>query len=160
MKTCSICKSRDIKMEVGAYEYRALPGITLHGVRHFECQSCGAVQTAIPAMGMLNRILASRVINKTEPLTGPEIRFLRTYVGLSAKDLAGVLGVAAASVSRWENGFRPMTAATERLLRVLVAHVRKLDFEALDLLPSIDDVVSDPAPVRFESDGTDWHEAA
>lgn len=52
-------------------------------------------------------------------LTGPEVRFLRSELLLSQKNLASVLGVTEQTVRRWEIGGVPIPATSDAALRGL-----------------------------------------
>jgi len=53
-----------------------------------------------------------------------DIRYLRTWLGLSRSDLAAVMGIRRETAFRWERGDArfPMTPIADRLLRLLVAN--------------------------------------
>ena len=51
-------------------------------------------------------------------LSGGQIRTNREELGLSQRSLAGQLGVAVETISRWENGALTQTRAMDRYLRV------------------------------------------
>src|SRR5215467_6548131 len=84
------------------FPYTALPGTVLVGVEVSRCANCGEYEVAIPAIDELNRVLAREVIRKRGRLVGPEIRFLRSYLGYSGGDFAKLIGSDPATVSRWE----------------------------------------------------------
>ena len=55
-------------------------------------------------------------------LTPAEVRFRRTTLGWSGKELADHMGATAETVSRWEHGRIPMGPQADRLLRLMVLH--------------------------------------
>jgi putative transcriptional regulator len=107
--------------------YRALPGAVLVGVEVSRCRRCGELEVAIPAIDELNRTLAQTVIRKRGRLEPGEIRFLRSYLGLSAGDFARLIGSDPATVSRWERGKQPIGHHTDLLLRAMVALDKRVD---------------------------------
>ena len=67
----------------------------------------------------LHRAIGHHLVNYRKRLSGPEIRFLRTEIGLSQKRLADTLGVDEQTVSLWERSKRRPAVAAERMLRLL-----------------------------------------
>lgn len=67
----------------------------------------------------LHRAIAHHLVNYRKRLSGPEIRFLRTEMGLSQKRLADTLGVDEQTVSLWERSKRRPAVSAERMLRLL-----------------------------------------
>jgi putative zinc finger/helix-turn-helix YgiT family protein len=103
------------------YDEVGLRGITLVDVEHRRCQSCDEDEVVIVGMEDLHRSIAKELILKPGRLTASEIRFLRTWLGLTGAAVASYLGVSNESVSRWENGHAQIEVPTERLLRLLAA---------------------------------------
>ena len=64
----------------------------------------------------LHRAIGHHLVNYRKRLSGPEIRFLRTEIGLSQKRLADTLGVDEQTVSLWERSKRRPAVAAERML--------------------------------------------
>jgi DNA-binding transcriptional regulator YiaG len=56
------------------------------------------------------------------PLTGQQIRFLRSYFGKSSRDFAKIIGVTPEQVSRWENGHNAPEKSADKLIRYLAYH--------------------------------------
>lgn len=75
----------------------------------------------------LNSLLARVLICKTARLTGPQVRFLRKYLGLSGTDFARRMGVSKESVSRWETGKQHISPSNDRLLRLMVAYEEPIE---------------------------------
>lgn len=119
------CLQCGTEMKVGRenhrYESGGLPYITLVDVEVRRCPNCGEWEVSIPYIEDLHGALADYLARKKAKLTKEEIRFLRTYLGLSGVELAERMGVSPSTVSRWENGSKPMGLTSERLLRLLVA---------------------------------------
>lgn len=95
--------------------------ITIEDAEIRRCPKCGYHEVAIPRPEALNRTIAAAVIRKSAALSGPEMVFLRSQLGLTARALAGVMGVVPESVSRWENDALPVSPPVDRLLRTMVA---------------------------------------
>jgi DNA-binding transcriptional regulator YiaG len=105
----------------------------------------------------LHRVIAFAIAGQKAKLSGPEIRFLRKYLGYSGAHFARTIGVDPATVSRWENEKEPMGATAERLLRLMIVTRQPLEEYPLDLLA---DVAQEDAPrpnLGIKVEGAGWH---
>lgn len=102
------------------YDMCGLPGVVLKGLAVSRCPECGEVEVAIPNIEGLHRVMAQALARKREKFVPAEVRYLRKWLGFSGVDFASHMGVEPETVSRWEQGGRPMSATAERLLRWLV----------------------------------------
>ena len=100
------------------YEEAGLKNVVLRDTTVYEC-GCGEVLPELPQVNHLHQRIAEDLIGKQSPLTGEEFRFLRKAMGVSAKDLARLLGVTTVTISRWENNKEKVGAQSDRLLRCL-----------------------------------------
>ncbi|MGD0092118.1 MAG: type II TA system antitoxin MqsA family protein [Planctomycetota bacterium] len=122
-----------------------LPNVTLKNVEVRRCLACGAEDVVIPRIEELHRLLAKALLHKPGRLTGPEVRYLRKYLGWSSEDFAACMGVVRETISRWENGHEPMSPQAERLLRLAVAHEQPIeDYRVRDLC-AVDQGQDEPA---------------
>ncbi|AUX26135.1 uncharacterized protein SOCEGT47_066960 [Sorangium cellulosum] len=117
---CTECGDRMISTREDR-PYSKLPGVLLLGVEVLRCPKCGESEVVIPKPNQLGDLLARHLIEKRDRLVGPEIRFLRTHLGLPGAELARRMGVSPETISRWENGKDTMGPVADRLLRLLVA---------------------------------------
>jgi putative zinc finger/helix-turn-helix YgiT family protein len=147
MKTmkCFQCGSA-MTTNVENVPYKSLPGTVLAGVNVSRCAACGEYEVAIPAIDELNRMLANAVIRQKRRLNGGEIRFLRTYLGVSGADFAKMIRSAAATVSRWENDTQPIGHHADLLLRTLVMLDTKVESYPIKDLAEVSD--EEAKPVR------------
>jgi putative zinc finger/helix-turn-helix YgiT family protein len=140
------------------YNYSAcgLPHVTLKGVEVRRCGACGEHEVVIPRMAELHQAIAMAVVAKRARLTAAEVKFLRKHLGWSGVELAKHMGVAAETVSRWENGREPMGAVADRLLRLMVVNQAPKRDYAIDALAELED---EPAPARLKlaADRQGWH---
>ena len=97
-----------------------LQNVVLEDVEIERCASCGEESLVLPRMEELLRVLARAVATRPERLKPEEIRLLRKHLDWSGVELAANLGVTKETVSRWENGAKPMSPPAERLLRLCV----------------------------------------
>jgi putative zinc finger/helix-turn-helix YgiT family protein len=112
------------------------------------CPECGEEEIVVGKATEMTRQIAQILAEKQSKLTPREIRFLRTYLGLSSADLAKTMGVAAGSVSRWERTAKPtpMGASAERLLRLMA-----LTQEPQRVYPLNEVAVSAAVPVEIRA---------
>ncbi|MDD5307077.1 MAG: helix-turn-helix domain-containing protein [Deltaproteobacteria bacterium] len=139
------------------YNYSAcgLPHVTLKGVEVRRCRSCGEHEVVIPRIEDLHQAIAMAVVAKKSRLMPAEVRFLRKHLGWSGTDFARHMGVAAETVSRWENGREPMGAVADRLLRLLVATKAPERDYVIDSLAELGDEAT-PARLRLASGRKGW----
>jgi len=130
------------------YDECGLPYVVLEQVHVSRCPKCGAAEVAIPAMEQLHALIAVEVAQKDTRLTPDEVKYLRKYLGLSSGDFAEVMGVDPATVSRWENGLRPLGHGYERLLRVLVGTSEPACRYPIEHLRNIDSTKANPTKVE------------
>ena len=153
---CTNCGATvHLEREVRAYS-NLLSDVIVDGIERGMCPKCGETFTAFPRWDELGKLVAGALIAKPTRLTPGEVRFLRTSIGLKGQDLAGVLGVAAVQVSRWENGAQPISTLADRLLRLVV--VTREGLVAPDLR-TIDAKRSEPLSLRIELGRKNWRVA-
>lgn len=113
--------------EMGAYLYTecGLDNVLIEGISIVE-DHAGEETTTIPAIGMLHQVIAEGIVSLPAKMTGAELRFLRTEMGLTQEQLAEILKVKPLSVSRWERS-DPITDASEMLIRLLAVDRLHLD---------------------------------
>ena len=104
--------------------------VHLENISMFHCKPCGAEMPLIPRITELHDLIAEIVARRPQKLIPPEIRFLRTHLGLSQKEYAESIGVTPESWNRWENGKDKFQLYNEKLLRYTVlacVESRRLD---------------------------------
>ncbi len=127
---CTVCGEGVLKSRRQAYVYREAglgDGVTLLDVEVRHCSKCGASEPVIPRIAELHRQIALTLTRKPGPLTGREVRFLRTYLGYSSKDFAALIDVRPETASRWETDAQKITLPYDALLRTLVAFGRRVE---------------------------------
>ena len=102
------------------YQYTecGLNNVLVEGIGMVEDRSGDMVMT-IQAIGELHREIARHVVTQTCKMTGRELRFLRTEMGVTQAGLASLLKVTPLTVGRWEREESPITDAAEMLVRLL-----------------------------------------
>jgi transcriptional regulator with XRE-family HTH domain len=119
-------------------------------------------------VGELHRAIANALAKKPFPLSGEEIRFLRKNIGIPAKKLAAVLGIAPETLSRIENGKVEggLRAGLEHLVRLLARSasasesLREAVLEVADLLERQTGTSGRVQPIRLKPDNEGGWKAA
>lgn len=124
---CLQCRAQ-LVFKKGRYHYResGLDDVYLDGINMAAC-GCGETYADVACMPKLHSIIAMNLVHKGSLLTGPEIRFLRKNMGMSAKRFASMLGVDNATVSRWESGSQKVGRPLDRLVRLIYLNVKGKD---------------------------------
>lgn len=95
--------------------------VTLSGIEVGTCPVCGARDPIFPRMAEMNAAIVSAIARKKGRLAGEEVRFLRSVMGLSGREMAGLVGARPETVSRWESGAAAVGAQADKLLRLIAA---------------------------------------
>ncbi|NBX07444.1 MAG: helix-turn-helix domain-containing protein, partial [Proteobacteria bacterium] len=83
----------------------------------------------IPAIGQLHNIIAQGLVAQENALSGTEIRFLRTEMGMTQAELAQLLHRDTQTVGRWERGEVALDATQDIFIRQLAAEKLQLFIE-------------------------------
>lgn len=75
----------------------------------FHCRPCRATFMSGSTMLATDRVIAAYLATRSPP-SGEALRFIRKALGLRGFELAELMGVTGETVSRWENGQRPVDA--------------------------------------------------
>lgn len=161
-KKCRTCGKAELsgRPETYLYTESGLPNVVLVGVEVRRCPSCGHHELVLPRVTELHRTIAHAVIHKRARLSGPEVRFLRKYLGWSGADFARHVGVDPSTVSNWENDKDPIGPASDRLLRLMVAHGAPVEDYSLEELTKIENERQPPIEVRVSPKARGWEQVA
>ena len=122
---------------MGAYHYTecGLDNVFIEGMA--EVHDHASEETLeIQAIGLLHAAIAEGIVMLPSKMSGKELRFLRTEMGLTQEKLANVLKITLLTVSRWEREESPIKDTAEMLIRLMAV-------EHLDLNVKLDvDTVS------------------
>jgi DNA-binding transcriptional regulator YiaG len=143
------------------YPYEPVPGfiVTLHGITVLRDEA-GHVAPSIPRILLLHRAIAGALVRKPGRLAGPEFRFLRTFMGYQAKELAPILGTSTFTMSRWETGKEPIGPQADRLVRTLAVLRQGVgEFDPQELA-AIDKKAARPLELELRVAGEEWRPAA
>ena len=158
-KKCRKCAVGELRVTRENYLYAesGLPDVVLQGVEVRRCPECGTHEVPLPRVAELHRVIAMLVIHKRARLSAAEVRYLRKYLGWSGGDFAAHVGVAASTVSKWENDREPIGPSSDRLLRMMVARRSPVQDYSDDDLTKIEDRRDPPVNVRVRKrDRGDW----
>lgn len=110
-----------VSREAHRYSLHPKWAITIADAQVRRCPKCGYFEVSISRPDALHRTIAAQVIRKTARLSGPEVVFLRSQLGMTARALAKAIGVVPESISRWENDALAVSPPADRLLRTMIA---------------------------------------
>ncbi|MDR3497567.1 MAG: helix-turn-helix domain-containing protein [Ancalomicrobiaceae bacterium] len=112
------------------YQECGLDNVIIEGV-NFLVDDKGEETIAIPNINGLHRAIATGIVAKKSSLTGRELRFLRTEMGLTQAELAHTVHREPLSISRWERGeVAEIDPNAEALIRLLAKEALDLEVEA------------------------------
>lgn len=74
---------------------------------------------AIPNVLGLHKVIAETIVSREAGMTGPELRFIRTEMGMTQAELAKVVHHEAQSIGRWERNEFAIDQTAEALIRLL-----------------------------------------
>ena len=71
----------------------------------------------IPAVNELHRVIAEGIVRHEHGMSGEELRFLRTEMGMTQAELARLVHRDKQSVGRWERNEKDLDSASETVIR-------------------------------------------
>lgn len=116
-----------MNMEPKTYHYResGLDNVYIVGLDPVE-NDAGAVVITIPFINKLHKALAEAIVSHKKGVSGMELRFLRTEMGLTQAELAVLVHKDKQTIGRWERGETEIDSMAE-------AFIRRLSIEKLGL---------------------------
>jgi DNA-binding transcriptional regulator YiaG len=111
-------------MSTYRYTDSGLETVTIEGVS-FPMDDAGEECVMIPNINALHKVIAHGIVTRRSAMTGRELRFLRTELGMTQAQLADMLHREALAVSRWERGENPMDENAEAIVRLYA--IQKLE---------------------------------
>ncbi len=153
---CLFCGSELLRKTKENVPLVGLPSITLVGVVVEGCLNCGESEVEIPHHSRLIEVVATGLINKRDRLVGVEIRWLRSFLGMSGMELARHVGVSPESVSKWENEHTHPSRSADLMLRSLVARRFPKEVFPEQAFSVVSGKGRKPLCMRLKSDGKHW----
>lgn len=125
---CRQCGAEGVIKTVTVHHYDecGLEGVKLLNVPLKECPACGHREIGIPAIERLHRAIAMAILERPGRFTGPEVRFLRKYLGYDQASFADQLSVHPTVISQWETGQKVIGATTAKLIRMMVLEEKQV----------------------------------
>jgi HTH-type transcriptional regulator/antitoxin MqsA len=117
---CPICASNTYEEKHGKYQFTPPPNIPggpicITNATWWECGTCGEKVLSHE----LDKAIDVEATRRQGLLTPGEIRDVRKRTGLSAVDMAHLLGVGEKTYTRWETGKSIQNKANDTLIRLL-----------------------------------------
>lgn len=114
----------------------------------------GEETVTIPAIGLLHQVIAEGIVSLPSKMSGRELRFLRTEMGMTQAQLAEILKVSLLTVSRWEREENAIHDAAEMLIRLMAIERLELNVSmGVDAVSA--KVTLDPRRGPIRIDGSD-----
>ena len=140
-------------------EYRytdcGLENVIIAGV-NFVIDDSGDEVIRIPNVNGLHRVIAQSILARKSSMSGTELRFLRTEMGLTQAELASLVHREPLAVSRWERSEAPIDSNAEALIRLHALEALKIESQtSVQELSGWCVPSAEEQPIQI--DGTDPH---
>jgi DNA-binding transcriptional regulator YiaG len=89
----------------------------------------GEETVTIPAIGALHKVICEGIVRLKSKMTGQELRFLRSEMGMTQAKLAQIVKVSPLTVSRWERDENSLDDAAEMLIRIMAMQTLGLSLD-------------------------------
>jgi DNA-binding transcriptional regulator YiaG len=138
-------------MEAYHYTESGLDNVMVYGVEPCIDDDGDKVITISNARG-LHRAIAQAIVTHGAGISGKELRFLRTEIGMTQTELAKVVHHDAQSIARWEKSECPIAPTAEALIRLLAIERLELEVkhESIEKLSERCAVAAAPQPIRID----------
>jgi transcriptional regulator with XRE-family HTH domain len=137
---------------MGSYHYTecGLENVFIEGMDEVQ-DHAGEDTLTIPAIGLLHTVIAEGIVMLPSKMSGRELRFLRTEMGLTQEKLADTLKVTLLTVSRWESEESPIKDTAEMLVRLMAVEYLKLSVKLdVDTVSSKVTRATRVSPIRID----------
>ncbi len=132
------------------YTECGLPDVWIECLRTKD--DAGEETIIIPNIKYLHKLIAHEIVMSDGALTGPEIKFLRTEMGMTQTQLGKLVHRERLTISRWERGEHRLDGAVDTLLRMLASNKLKLSRVAAEKLSDKYKSAAAPkSPVRIDA---------
>ncbi len=141
-------------MDAYHYTESGLDNVMVYGVMPCVDDDGDEVVTITNIAG-LHRAIAKEIVTHEAGISGKELRFLRTEMGMTQAELAKVVHHDAQSVARWEKSECPIAPTAEALIRLLATERLSFDVhqESIEKLSERCAPAAAPQPILI--DGND-----
>jgi len=135
---CTVCESKkklEPKIQNIKYDASGLDNIVICGAKVYHCDNCGERYLQYGNLEKIDVAIADALLKKDKPLTGKEIRFLRTWKGYSGQRFAKLLNASAAHLYRIEANDSSVNDKFDRLVRLAIMSLNTdRNYELHDML--------------------------
>lgn len=107
----------------------------------------------IPNVPGLHRAIVTAIVMREAGMSGSELRFLRTEMGMTQAELAIIVHHDAQSIGRWERNENPIEPTSEAVIRLLAVERLKLSVPASTIEELSGRCVASAAPQPIIIDG-------
>jgi putative zinc finger/helix-turn-helix YgiT family protein len=126
---CPVCKEKAVREAIVNHVVKVehdgrTYSVKVDGLKTPRCDKCGEICPDAEAYEQITLAF----LDLAKLLTPKQIRENRESLRLTQKEFAAAIGVAEATVSRWENGVQIQQRSSDNLLRIFfgVPHVRQM----------------------------------
>jgi DNA-binding transcriptional regulator YiaG len=84
----------------------------------------------IPHINELHRAIAKTIITRESGMSGKELKFLRTEMGMTQAELGKIVSREGLAIGRWERGEIPIEPNAEAIIRIVSSERLKIDVDA------------------------------
>lgn len=101
----------------------------------------------------LHHEIAKGIVNHRKAMSGAELRFLRTEMGLTQTELAELVHVTRLTVGRWERGDNRIDPASEMIIRQMAIEKLVIPFEdgIEKLSQRVAEAAEAPQPINIQA---------
>lgn len=145
-------------MKTYHYTECGLDNVFLEGMTVLE-DHAGEETIVIHAIGLLHQVIAEGIVSLQSKMSGRELRFLRTEMGMTQENLAEILKVSPLTVSRWEREESPIKDTAEMLVRLMA--IERLELEVEISVNEVSDMVTlSPRsdPIRIDASNPETYQ--
>lgn len=140
-------------MENYRYTESGLDSVIIEGAELVK-DDAGERCTTIRNVNGLHKAIAHGIVTRQGSMTGRELRFLRTEIGMTQAELGDMLHCTPVTVSRWERSEHPIDSNAEALIRLYAAAELGLE-KALNVRDTAGWCVASAAVPPIVIDGSD-----
>lgn len=132
------------------YTESGLLNVYIEGIA-VEIDDDGDEIVTIPAVNELHHVIALGIVSHSKGMSGDELRFLRTEMGLTQAELANLVHRDKQSIGRWERDEVEINSASEALIRRLAVEKLELPVDAgIDELSRRSVPTVDEQPIKIQ----------
>mgnify|MGYP001791564013 CR=1 FL=1 len=110
------------------YVESGLDNVLIFGLRP-EVDDAGEITITIPAIEELHRVISEGIVKRESAMSGKELKFLRTEMGLTQAELGALVHRDRQAVMAWERGPQSLDKNAEAIIRKHVIEALSLDID-------------------------------